>query len=676
LVAASLVMLLLFGTGPLGPVSLAQQPTPSATASTAYKINFLNPSGYSEGDEDEISSKDDNTGADDDPSNDEKAETYHVVAWVNQLPPDSRVEFLYREQGENRDVLIGEGETSASPDTFEFDWDPNDNLKDGPITLKALLYSGSTIVAQDVETDNTLNDGDPPQDQNQNFPEGQDAEDQGATIELTYPENGAKLGWSKPRDQGATAVLRVSFLNFGPPDATFIRAYYTATPVGSEPEWTLCGDEYYFDAAERIVCSLASKNEPEQVTGVAVIANDSPEDEGLFGCCEDFTFDDSGDAHRVLPYRQVGTTVTVTPEKTTDVAKSKCTQFTVEVKDQEGQPMHRANVDIHMVGPDDKLSFDDPDSNPCCEHKAPDQGHRKEEAVDCETLTRVAPPPLTEPTFNGFQGETDVRDGPDIKHLETTGGTSTIGQFVWRIYSFNEGTTQLTAWSDDDNDDEFCTNEASDSASIGWRDPAPDVVGVPATVTDCPIPTPTQGSPSPQPTGSGEPSPEPTTDPRSCTIVGDDSDNTLNGTSGDDVICGFGGNDIIRGKGGSDLIYGDAGSDEIRGGGGNDAAKGGGGKDVIRGAGGNDILEGGKRNDTLSGGSGRDKLSGNAGFDILKGGDGRDSLMGGSGDDILKGALANDSLDGAGGKDILSGDKGRDRCRGGPGKDRTHSCET
>jgi hypothetical protein len=682
LVAASLVMLLLFGTGPLGSVSQAQQPTPSATSSTSYKINFLNPSGYSDTEE-EISAKDDRTGEDDDPSNDEKADTYHLVAWINQVPTDAHVEFLFRLAGDNRDVVItNDAEQTASPDTFEFDWDPPSTVFDGPITLKAELFAGATKVAEDVETDISMNDRDT-EDQNSNNPERPNegtVEDRGETIEMQYPINGGKWGVSKPRDQGAGGLIDISFSDGV--DLGYMRLFYSVSPPGSEPEWTECN--FDFVPYPRYPCPFLSNDDPEEVTAVAALANDTPADQ-LVGFTYDATFDDSGDAHRVLPYRQIGKKVAITPESQNDIAKSKCvTKFTVTVTDQEGRPIDRANLDVHAQGPTDDLSFDDPDTEPGDPaaarfgSKAPDEGdHRKEEAVDCEDSAFTRPvEPNENPSFNGFQGDHDNPTGVDIKHIETTGGTSTSGTFAFGIYSFDEGTTQLTVWSDDDNDDQRCTEEASADASIGWRDPAPARVGIPATVSDCPIPDPQQGSPTPQPTPSTEPSPSPSGDPRNCTIVGDEGDNTLTGTADDDVICAYGGNDIIRGAGGRDLIYGDAGSDEIRGGGGNDALQGADGKDVIRGAGGNDLITGGPQNDTIVGGSGRDKLTGNGGFDILKGGDGRDSLSGGTGDDVMKGALSNDSLEGGGGRDLLSGDKGRDRCRGGRGKDRSRSCET
>ena len=100
-----------------------------------------------------------------------------------------------------------------------------------------------------------------------------------------------------------------------------------------------------------------------------------------------------------------------------------------------------------------------------------------------------------------------------------------------------------------------------------------------------------------------------------CTIVGDQTSQTLFGTPEDDVICGMGGNDIIYGLDGDDIIFGGDGNDYIEAGAGDDDIWGGAGSDNLYGVGGTDELFGGIGNDGLSGGSGADVLRGEGGVD-------------------------------------------------------------
>jgi Tol biopolymer transport system component len=85
---------------------------------------------------------------------------------------------------------------------------------------------------------------------------------------------------------------------------------------------------------------------------------------------------------------------------------------------------------------------------------------------------------------------------------------------------------------------------------------------------------------------------------RRATIVGSDSDESIEGTKNRDVIVANGGNDRIRGRGGADRICG---------GNGNDRILGGRGRDRLLGQQGRDILKGGKGDDVLKGGKGKDK---------------------------------------------------------------------
>ncbi|MEO1387489.1 MAG: pre-peptidase C-terminal domain-containing protein [Cyanobacteria bacterium J06634_6] len=107
----------------------------------------------------------------------------------------------------------------------------------------------------------------------------------------------------------------------------------------------------------------------------------------------------------------------------------------------------------------------------------------------------------------------------------------------------------------------------------------------------------------------------------SDTIVGDDSDNSIDGLGGSDIIAGGLANDIILGGDGNDVLRGDLNSRNPQ----DDDA------------GGNDIIFGGDGDDRIGGKSGNDILSGDAGDDFIWGDDGDDIIMGVTGNDTLVG---------------------------------------
>lgn len=168
----------------------------------------------------------------------------------------------------------------------------------------------------------------------------------------------------------------------------------------------------------------------------------------------------------------------------------------------------------------------------------------------------------------------------------------------------------------------------------------------------------------------------------------------------DVVIRGLGGNDriVVNADMPSCTIFGDEGNDTIIGGDGDDTIFGNAGNDQLIGGNGDDRLDGGYGRDYLVGGFGDDRmfgdikppepdpdadpvperapdtnphdtLDGSAGDDWLWGGDGNDSLIGGAGDDHLLGEDGNDELFGADGRDRLDGGTGADLLDGGPGVD-------
>ncbi len=674
---------LLFMTGtPSASFMLAQSsPTPSGSATpsatstegspVAFEINFLNPSRFSE----EISTRDEGGG-------DEAANTYHLVAWVNALPSDANVEFRYRINGRSEETLIGEATPVLPGDTFEFLWeDIPDEIPEGEETfeLYAILYSGDTEVARDTEDDLLMNNTGPPDDD----------EEDGSTIELTYPVNGGAFGIFERQDRPTQAMID-TVRSVGSTESNVLESdvFYSISEPGSEPTWTFCGAEDGLDSGvpAEIRCSLSASHELEEVTAVAALAVDLSCEPFVILCAAD---EESGDAHRVLVYEQDPTTLTLTPDQQNErpatsttssgaVVEGACSAIiTATLTDQNDRPIANAPIDIHAIGPSDNLRFDDSGNNTSSTQHP--QQHTRQETENCEAnppTTSQNEPPGCPPCSHtaSFQGEHNNPAGNDLKHLESTlgGGTSDLGTFLFQLWSPDRGETQITVFVDNESEDDlFCTDELSASASIGWEVPAPAPDGPDAEITSCPEPTP---SPMASRSPTASPSESPTDDPRGCTIVGTDDSEAIVGTAGSDIICAGGGNDIINGLEGNDTIYGDGGADEIDGGADSDFVDGGQGKDTIRLGAGRDSARGAGQNDVMIGGGGVDQLFGNSGFDTIRGGPGPDTLRGGSGDDTIRGGRGRDFLYGNKGDDILHGDRGPDSCRGGPGKDRLRSC--
>lgn len=498
----------------LGSEAYAQA-SPSPTAS---RIQFVSPSGTTTGPGSELSSKSDGVDT-----------LYHLVAWVDRLPSSPTVEFKYQVSGENVERNLGQA-TFVSPDTFELKWDmvtgPGGNIPEGAGTLRAILYSGTTEQSRDEHSVTVNNQPRPP-----NAAPNSTEEDQGETTEITYPTNGGGLGFFTPPGGRAQAVIDVS-LSAG---ATKVDAYYTKSAPGVEPSWISCSGssgETTAQAANGVRCTLAEGDTPAQVTAVAVAASDATA-VGIPPGGER----DSGDGHRVAPYVQTPTGVTLLPATQQVNANANgdfpCSgAITGSLTDQLGRKIAGANVDVHAAGPTDNLFFDDSGDNSST-HKAPDRAHTATEAtVNCED---TAVPPGFNTGSGQTQGEHEVPGEGDIKHIESTTGTDDAGQFKFQLNNRGRlaGTTQITMWADRDEDDQQCGEEPQGDATIGWGQAPAATSGVPDDRATCPLPSPTgtsTSSPTASPTatptrtstGSPTASPSPGTS-RTVTLVASDA---------------------------------------------------------------------------------------------------------------------------------------------------------
>ena len=477
IVVVSLALFVLFASGPATSFSVAQQ----ATTSGASTIQFMNPDNDTST---EVTAVDDGVDT-----------AYHLVAWVGNMPPNPTVSFRFRRSGE-QEQTIGAG-TQVGDDTFELKW--STLPADGSYTLRVILFSGGTQVAEDTQAI-VVNQTPPP-----NPPTPTDNDTPNA-VEIVYPANGEEVGFfTAAGDTNAEIDVEASA------DTDTVTVYYTTSSPGTDPTWEECGaDDHPDDTGDGVTCTLVGDDTAEQVRGIAAVAGDT-NPVGLADV-------DSADAHRANGYSQVPSSITLTPvtQSVGLVAGSTnfpCSNFIVaNAFDQKGRRVVRAQVDVHAAGPLDRLAFDDPgttetDSSP---HKAPDVAHTNEPEADCEG---------TPTNFNSAsqQGEHEVNGEGDIKHIESTTGTDTQGRFRFRMASGGSGVTQITAWLDNDGNDLHCAEEPSSNASISWGTADATPTGLGADQATCPRPT---GTASPTPSAStSTASPSPSTSTASPTAT-------------------------------------------------------------------------------------------------------------------------------------------------------------
>lgn len=624
-------------------------------------------------------------------------DTYHFVTTVSSVPTLPYVEYKLIHNTSGNEIELGAADRVGSSDTWEL-FHTLENVPTGAYTLRATLFTNFTGAGtgQSVDDDDI----------------GVNVRDGWETVEIVYPENAGGLGYYVNPADGSARFTIDAVSSSG---ARFMHFYYTFSAPGSEPAWESCSwgepessfegeipeDSQFF----RQQCTIAgSEEEPAQdqvasITGVAAVADSTPEPAPVpasESCAAPVcvTSEDTADAHRVFPYAQQPSSVTMDPQQVNQVNPGSCSpNITATVFDQNGRQIVGAKVDVHAQGPTDNLKFasNTGGSTGRSAHRAPEGGGhtRTETSWNCSSSA---------PTSGG-QAEHDVTgpapEGADVKHIQSAAaGTNKHGRFTFALRSPDGGTTQVTAWADARADDRHCAEEPAGHAAIGWGTDAPAATGLqhdPSApcggqpgdeeVADGPCAGFTKGTRTPRSEGDGE------------VIVGTDGDDELEGTSGDDVICGLDGDDNIKGKGGHDTIHGDAGDDEIRGGAGNDSIYGGpgddeiyghsghddifggGGADLIFGNKGNDTIKGHSANDMLRGGKGHDKVWGNRGSDGINGGRGNDTLRGGKGHDGINGNRGHDTLFSGRGRDVMNGGPGQDTCNEGPGSNTTRNCE-
>jgi hypothetical protein len=401
---------------------------PATSAIAAPTIEFLNPSGYSTPPP-TISDIQDSDG------------NVHLVAWAREVPSQALVEFEIQPTGGNAATFTAE---RVGADTWEAFVPLAASYTDGAYTLRARLYRGIPGDADEVDNAEMTVEID-----QSNLPPPT-----GETVELAYPDNGDPLGVFVPKGKRPAAVFDYA----ASVDTERVRAFYTLTDPGAAPVWEeSCGDAVPDDQGfGQVRCTLKEGHSALDVTAVAIVSNRTaaPADPSA-------ALDDTGDAHRVLPYLQQPSELQITSGNTTATLAT-CHILTAIVKDQLDRPVATANVDVHADGPEDQLHFSSSGTN-TDPFQAPDTGHvSKENAKRCDNNAN-----------SGLQGDHNSPGRDDAKHIESTTGTSNSGQFRFALRSDFAGGTFITAWADVDDDDNPDLNEATGGTQLGWGSPPP-----------------------------------------------------------------------------------------------------------------------------------------------------------------------------------------------------------
>jgi len=436
---------------------------PVVPASAAPTVNLLNPSGYS-GEPFRISTKQDANGD----------TAYHLVAWAGQVPTNPLVEFEVGAtpgipgQPDPGTTLATVTANRVGTDTFE-GFVSTATIPDGQYFLRAILYSGFTGPGTGEEV---------ARDEEPVTIQGTQATAPN-TAEMQYPTNGGQFGFSRSGDRAPAGVIA----GVVSPGTRQVRALYTTTAPGNEPEWKQCGSaSVASDNSFRVRCTLGEGVGSSSVKAVAAVANQTPPPAGA-----QQSADETGDAHRVTTYLQDPARVSLEPASST-ADQGKCAQMIATVSDQFGVAIAGMNIDVHATGPDDQLRFATKQVNAINQHsafQAPDAAHSGNEGTaKCEP---------TDP--EGRQGDHNVPGAADVKHIESipTGGTNNQGQFTYFLLSGTKGGTQITAWADENDDDNVNTGEATGSGQLGFGEPPPpaatlltlDPSSLTATVGDC-----------------------------------------------------------------------------------------------------------------------------------------------------------------------------------------------
>ena len=463
---------------------------------------------------------------------------FHIVTRVDLPDLVNGVEILLSDDGTSFSKL-GNAVEVGNSGVYEYKWVPL-NIAEDSYVLRARIEGTERFDDREINIDNSLQ-----------------------TLELSRPALNSTVSFI---EQKATVAGTASA------EAEGVTFYYTqnaARDPHDEASWTECGRatlEAPGDAPQAFEgeCTLAEGDQAGAVTGIAAIADIC---DPLLGCDDTVSppIHESGDAHRAFGLDSTPI-VGISPLRGEGSAGT-CQRIAIDAEDQAGGPVPNADVDVHIKGPSANVHFCDPEGS-FNNRDAPEEGEH-----------------------TAVPGQSDESRHSNSETVHTEGKTGSNGRFVVGILSGKEGTSRLTAWIDQTENDVEDADESSVQTNFRW-------------------------------VGAGR-----------CTKSGTSGRDVLRGTPGKDRLCGLGGNDVLEGLGGNDVLIGGPGRDIVRGQAGNDQAIGRSGDDSLVGGPGDDTVLAGKGQDVLSGKGGRDTLRGGAQNDNLKGGGGKDSCYGNTGRD-------------------------------------------
>jgi hypothetical protein len=401
-------------------------------------------------------------------------------------------------------VTIGLG-TPAGPDTYEAQWNTT-ALAAGDYSVRAILATDTSQVAQDeeqVKVDNSKE-----------------------SAELTYPVIGSAVGVYDPvgpAKAGFVVETTTSTAIKGTDQQghlSKVRIMYSTSVAGTEPSWKGCSEQrtvLYSDdplGRQRIGCVVQGESaDSVRLIAALPIYRSADKPIGDVGCptgCPGTETVHSADAHRVTTYTQTPSTIAINSDGDAGVV-GQCEYRTAIVVDGSGRPIWRANVDVHASGPSDQLQFGSGDR--VGKFQKPDKGHPGEE-----------PTAICQGTAAGKQGDHDVLDGLDTKHIEAAvEGTGVSGDFVYALESPDStGSTVDVVWVDGNDDDDLTCGEVAGSSQFEWGPPptptqppqppaGTPTPGVPQCATPTPSTSPTLATPTPSSsaTSTGSPTPGP-----------------------------------------------------------------------------------------------------------------------------------------------------------------------
>ena len=448
---------------------------------------------------------------------------YHIVAAVLNAPPNTIIEAYYDPFPYPDDPFCGggtlecdfEGERTIGlldpvpgrTDTWQLFWDIPDGQPASPAIFTVRMYSATGAGVEQVAEDSFEVDVDPGEE----------------TTELTWPAQNGPLGFYKGRGGQWRTVIDGSTSSA---NVQRVHLRYTTSRPGTAAVYKTCAtfsspaNSTNTSKSFQVTCTLEAADTPSQVTAIAAVANEDDSSENQCapvsppGCVtaeNEFTLE-SADVHRVLPYVQTSSqmNVLIIPAGTgahpdpgrSLVDEDNCLSFLVRVRDHLDRPVQGANLDLHVVGPNDSIGFgneatagDAPSGR-----KNPDKGgHSTEEQWDCDFPgDRMVGVP---------QGDSNVPAGNDTKHIESTTGTGlnggagvSFGGFRFMLFSDRVGLSDITAWVDDEDlpvekdnralDDDLLEElEPRDTFQAQWYSTAPtiqfDPVGATAVAGEC-----------------------------------------------------------------------------------------------------------------------------------------------------------------------------------------------